>query len=462
MTEAQRQFTAATQIIQTGNDPQKEAHLAQLERLKQLAEQEKLTAAEQQEAQTIVNALNGAYNNLGLGIETITGKLNLAASAQDKFNEAMKAATLGELDAEIAELEANLKELQAENEALLSYWNNNLWSQISGRQEEAQKKLEANGDRAMGYRQKIRALQKRRQAVQEGKPGATTGEEGDGTSTEEKVEAEKQRRQAASDNADAAAKRVAEIDRQLARERKTELENEIDDIIALRDEYKQLIQTMLDYEKSRPEKEQDKAKIAELEGKLAGADQTAEDRIAKAREKAARKMKDDVASYQERFQESEQSIQDRREEEAQDRKIDDGDSKNPAAGQQMLEGLIAQYQKEAAAAKAQFEKELQDAQADGKIDDDERKKLDDAHSAYTRAESMVDKYSDRLRSAQDGTREAAEKVSKPQGAFLAAALENLGESSAADRTAKATETIVANTKKTNTLLKKQNGMGTFA
>ena len=462
LTEAQRQFTAAAQIIQTGNDPQKETHLAQLERLKQLAEQEKLTAAEQQEAQTIVNALNGAYNDLGLGIDTITGKLNLAASAQEKFNEAMKAATLGELDAEIAELEANLKELQAENEALLSYWNNNLWSQVSGRQEEAQKKLEANGDRAMGYRQKIQALQKRRQAVQEGKPGATTGEEGDGMSTEEKVEAEKQRRQIASDNTDAAAKRVAEIDKQLARERKTELENEIDDIIALRDEYKQLIQTMLDYEKSKPEKEQDKAKIAELEGKLAGADQTAEDRIAKAREKAARKMKDDVASYQERFQESEQSIQDRRTEAAQDRKIDETLRSDPAAGQQMLEGLIAQYQKEAAAAKAQFEKELQDAQADGKIDDDERKKLDDAHSAYTRVESMVDKYSDRLRSAQDGTREAAEKVSKPQGAFLAAALENLGESSAADRTAKATETIVANTKKTNTLLKKQNGMGTFA
>ena len=461
LTEAQRQFTAAAQIIQAGNDPQKETHLARLERLKQLAEQEKLTAAEQQEAQTIVNTLNGAYSDLGLGIDTITGKLNLAASAQDKFNEAMKAATLGELDAEIAELEANLKELQAENEALLSYWNNNLWSQISGRQEEARKKLEANGDRAMGYRQKIGALQKRRQAVQEGKPGATTGEEGKTATTEEKVEAEKQRRQTASDNADIAAKRVAEIDKQLARERKTELENEIDDIIALRDEYKQLIQTMLDYEKSKPEKKQDKAKIAELEGKLAGADQRAEDRIAKAREKAARKMKDDVASYQERFQESEQSIQDRRSEATQDRKIDETLKNDPAAGQQMLEGLIAQYQKEAAAAKAQFEKELRDAQADGKIDDDERKKLDDAHSAYTRAESMVDKYSDRLRSAQDGTREAAERASKPQGAFLAAALENLGESSAADRTAKATEAIADNTKKANTLLKKSSGIGSF-
>lgn len=462
LTEAQRQFTAAAQIIQTGNDPQKETHLAQLERLKQLAEQEKLTAAEQQEAQTIVNALNGAYNDLGLGIDTITGKLNLAASAQDKFNEAMKAATLGELDAEIAELEANLKELQAEDEALLSYWNHNLWSQISGRQEEAQKKIEANGERASAYRQKIWALQKRRQAVQEGKPGATTGEEGKTATTEEKVEAEKQRRQAASDNADAAAKRVAEIDRQLARERKTELENEIDDIIALRDEYKQLIQTMLDYEKSKPEKEQDKAKIAELEGKLAGADQTAEDRIAKAREKAARKMKDDVASYQERFQESKQSIQDRRTEAAQDRKIDETLRSAPAAGQQMLEGLIAQYQKEAAAAKAQFEKELQDAQADGKIDDAERKKLDDAQSAYSRAESMVDKYSDRLRSAQEGTAGAAERT-QVSGSFLASALQAMlgGGGTEAERTANATEQMVRQSKETNKLLKRMdNASGT--
>lgn len=462
LTEAQRQFTAAAQIIQAGNDPQKETHLAQLERLKQLAEQEKLTAAEQQEAQTIVNALNGAYNNLGLGIDTITGKLNLAASAQEKFNEAMKAATLGELDAEIAELESNLKELQAENDALLSFWNNNLWSRISGRQEEAQKKIEANGDRVMGYRQKLGALQKRRQALLQGKPGATTGEKEKPATTEEKVEAEKQRRRAASDNADTAAKRVAEIEKQLARERKSELENEIDEIIALRDEYKQLIQTMLDYEKSKPDREQDKAKIRELEGKLAGANQTAKDRIAKAREKSSRKMKDDVASYRERFQESEQSVQERRAEAAQDRKIDETMKTDPAAGQQMLQELIAHYQKEAAAAKARFEKELRDAQADGKIDDAERRKLDDAHSAYTRSESLADKYSERLRSAQDGTLDAAERASKTQGAFLAAALENLGESSAADRTAKATETIVANTKKTNTLLKKQNGMGTFA
>ena len=140
-----------------------------------MAEQEKLTAAEQQEAQTIVNTLNGAYNNLGLGIDTITGKLNLAASAQDKFNEAMKAATLGELDAEIAELQANLKELEKENEALLSYWNHNLWSRISGRQEEAIKKIEANGDRAVAYRQKIGALRQRRRRENSDHGGKSRG-----------------------------------------------------------------------------------------------------------------------------------------------------------------------------------------------------------------------------------------------------------------------------------------------
>ena len=77
----------------------------------------------------------------------------------------------------------------------------------------------------------------------------------------------------------------------------------------------------------------------------------------------------------------------------------------------------------------------QDAQADGKIDDDERKKLDDAHSAYTRAESMVDKYSDRLRSAQEGTAGAAERT-QVSGSFLASALQAMlgGGGTEAERT----------------------------
>ena len=456
MTDAQRQFAAAQQLIQAGNDPLKETHLAQLDRLQKLAAQEKLTADEQVEAQNIVNSLNGAYGSLGLGIDTITGKLNMAAGAQQKLNDAMKAATLAELDAEMAEVQANLKELEKENEALMSYWNHNLWSQISGRQAEAIGKIEANGDRAVAYRKKLGAIRQRRTAVEQEKPGANTGTDGKpAPTTAENVEAERQRRQKASDDADSASKRVAEIDKQLTRERKTELENEIDDIIALRDEYKQLIQTMLDFEKSKPESEQDKKKIAELEGKLADADKVVEERIAKAKEKAAEKMKKDVADYQRRFADSEKDVQSRRAEEAQDRKLDETMKADPEAGRKMAQGLVAQYQQAAAAAKAQFEQELQAAQADGKIDDEERRKIDAAQEAYTRAESMVDKYSGKLQDAQDGAQKAADN-SQVNGSFLASALDAMlgGGGTEAERTAKATESMAAQSKETNKLLKK--------
>ena len=461
LTEAQKKFAEAQNIIKSGNDPLKETHLAQLERLKKLTEQEKLTAAEQAEAQNIVNALNGAYNGLGLGIDAITGKLNLAAGAQQKLNDAMKQATLAELDAEIAELEGNIRELGKENEALMSYWNHNLMAQITGRQQESVNKIEANGDKMAVMRQKIGALRMRKQAVQQDKPGAVTGTDGKPTSTTaENIEAEKQRRKQSQDAADEAAKRVAEIDKKLARERKTDLENEIDDINALRDEYKALIKTMLDYEKSKPEGQQDKAKIAELEGKLKQADVTAQERIAKAREKAAEKMKKDVADFQKSFGEAQQGVRERRAEDAQDRKIDDTLKSDKDAGIQMLQGLIQQYQQAAEAARQQFQRELQAAQADGKIDDDERERISAAQAAYTRAESLVDKYSGKLRDAQYGTESAADR-SQTTGSFLAAALTQAlgGGGNEAERTANATEQMARTSKETNKILKKMGRGG---
>ena len=461
LTEAQRKFAEAQDIIKSGNDPLKETHLAQLERLKKLTEQEKLTAAEQAEAQNIVNALNGAYNGLGLGIDAITGKLNLAAGAQQKLNDAMKQATLAELDAEIAELESNIKELGKENEALMSYWNHNLLSQITGRQQESVNKIETNGDKMAAMRQKIGALRQRKQAVEQDKPGATTGTDGKlGSTTAENIEAEKQRRKQFQDAAEDAAKRVAEIDKKLARERKTDLENEIDDINSLRDEYKALIQTMLDYEKSKPEGQQDKAKIAELEGKLKQADVTAQERIAKAREKAAEKMKKDVADFQKSFDEAQKGVRERRAEDAQDRRIDDTLKSDKDAGIQMLQGLILQYQQAAEAARQQFQKELQAAQADGKIDDNERERISAAQAAYTRAESLVDKYSGKLRDAQGGTEAAADR-SQTTGSFLAAALTQAlgGGGNEAERTANATEQMARTTKETNKILKKMGRGG---
>lgn len=446
------QLSDKMEKLREKGDAQRQTDEVRIARLKQLSEKQKLSSEEMAEAESLTKALTSRYGDLGVGIDKVAGKLNLAADAQDRLNAGMKKAAMAELDAEINELEANLKELESEDEALLSYWNHNLWSQISGEQEKALKKLEANGDRALAYRQKIAAAKVRQKAIQGGNEKAVTG--GKGPTTQENLDAEETRRQKTREDAEAAAKRVAEIDKKLAKERKTELENEIDEITALRDEYKALIKTMLDYEKSKPGEKQDKDKIAQLEKKLADADKTARERIAEAQEKATEKMRRDVDDFQQRFDETERGVQEKREEDAQDRKLDDTLKNDKDAGIQMLQTLIAQYQQAAEAARAQYQQELQEAQKDGKIDDDERKRLDEAQSAYSRAESMVDKYSGKLRDAQDGTQKTAD-TSRVRGSFFTEALNAmLGGGTEAERTASATEQIARQGKETNKLLKK--------
>ena len=636
LTEAQRKFAEATEMIKAGNDPLKETHLAQLKRLQQLTEQEQLTTEEQREAESIVSALNDAYAGLGLGLDKVTGKLKLATDAQHKFNDAMKEAALAELDAEISEMQANIDELYRENKALDSYWNHNLMSWITGRQEEAVNKTQTNNDRIFAYRQRITALRKRKQAIQENDKDAVTGS--DGQTTEDKIQQERQRQQQAAaavaqaerraadiekrwkregqtdlenqiediialrdeykkliqtmldyekakpedkqdktriaelerklvdadreaerriaqakektngsvseaerqaadierrlrrerqtdleneiediielrdeykkliqtmlnhekskpadkqdkkriaelerklleadreaerriaqakentnGNVSEAERQVAEIERRLRRERQTELQNEIEDIIALRDEYKQLIKTMLDFERAKDRDKQDQKRIAELERKLAEADKTAQDRIAAARAEAAKRLQEDVAGYQRRFDDSEKGIRKRRAEERQDRSIDNLLENNKGAGIARLQQLIAQYRKAAQAAKAQFQRELQAAQADGKIDNAERRRLDDAQNAFAEAESMVDKYTGRLRQAQSGTQQAARKsdYTRSMGSWSADELNDMlgGSNSEAARTASATEQMVRQGRETNRLLRRMD------
>ena len=260
-----------------------------------------------------------------------------------------------------------------------------------------------------------------------------------------------------------AERQAADIERRLRRERQSELDNEIEDIIALRDEYKQLIKTMLDFERAKDHDKQDQQKIAELERKLAEADKTAQERIAAARAEASKRLQEDVSSYQSRFDDAEKGVKKRRAEERQDRSIDNLLKNNKGAGIARLQQLIAQYRKAAQDAKAQFQRELQAAQADGRIDNAERRRLDDAQGAFTEAESMVDKYTRRLRQAQDGTQRAAEKTDSTRsvGAWSAEELDALlgGNGNAQERTARASESIAANTKETNRQLRRLKSGG---
>ena len=257
-----------------------------------------------------------------------------------------------------------------------------------------------------------------------------------------------------------AERQAADIERRLRRERQSELDNEIEDIIALRDEYKQLIKTMLDFERAKDHDKQDQQKIAELERKLAEADKTAQERIAAARAEAAKRLQEDVSSYQSRFDDAEKGVQKRRSEELQDRNIDQLLKNDKTAGIAKLQQLIAQYRKAAQDAKAQFQRELQAAQADGRIDNAERRRLDDAQGAFTEAESMVDKYTRRLRQAQDGTQQAAQKsdYTRTMGSWSADELNDMlgGSNSEAARTASATEQMVRQGRETNRLLRRMD------
>ncbi len=444
------------------NDELRKSDEIRMERLKQLSEKEKLNNDEMKEASKLAEQLQGRYGNLGISIDTVAGKLNMATDAQNKFNAAMKKAAIAEMDAEISEIRNNINELNKEEAAIL----NNRWNYtpyavyISDKYDNAMSRLDSIGGEKSVWWNKLSAAQMRREALAADDSDAVTGSPQDTQRTQERLDAERQRRVQAQQDVEDAEKRVADIEKQLTRERQTELQNEIDDIIALRDEYKQLIQTMLDYEKSMPEDKQDKQKISELEGKLAQADVTAQERIAKAKERAAEAAKREVGNYRRNFAESAQDIQKRRDMDAQDRKVDETLKSDKDAGVQLLQQLIAQYQKAAADAKVQFERELAEAQADGKIDDAEKRRIDAAQDAYLSSESLVDKYSGKLREAQSGTQQAIERTnSKSVGAWSAQELDALlgGGGNAQERTAKATEEIAANTKENNKLIRRLKG-----
>ena len=89
------------------------------------------------------------------------------------------------------------------------------------------------------------------------------------------------------------------------------------------------------YEKSK--RDRDAEKIADLEGRLAEADATAERRIRVAEEKARRKFDREVADLQESFDATAEDVARRRDEGATDRRVEDA-LKNGAACRVVSEG----------------------------------------------------------------------------------------------------------------------------
>ena len=427
-----------------------------MERLQQLADKEKLSNAEMAEAEKLSNQLKSRYGSLGIAVDKAAGSINLAADAQDRFNAAMKQQALQQVEQEMLELRKNIRELGEENESLGGFWVN-AWNTITFRMGKAARDIEANGAKIDEAMSKLADARKRQQAILNGDEGSLTGGKSEKEQLEAKVETGRSEKSASAEEAEKAAKKVAEIERKLTREQRTELQNEISDIQELRDEYRQLLQTILSYEKSK--KQKDNEKIADLEGRLAEADATAEKRIAIAEAKARKKFDDEVKELQEGFDETAEDIARNRTEAETDRKVEATLKQDAAAGMKLLADLVNQSKIAAAQAKAEFDQAMKDATADGDISDEEKDRIKKAQDAYSLAEGLVDKYAAKLRSAQDETQKRADAV-KPQGAFYAKAASALRGNMMEQRMFMATQEIEKHTKKAAELLKNMGGGST--
>lgn len=426
-----------------------------MERLQQLAEKEKLSNAEMDEAERLANQLQGRYGNLGVSIDRMTGSISMAADAQERFNEAMKAQAIHQIEAEIAELQKNMRELDEENESLCGFWVN-AWNTITFRGDKAAKEIEANGERQIEMMKKIAEARKRMEAIKGGDKDALTDGKSEDEKLKENIEREKIERFSTESEAADAAKKVAEIEKKLTREHQTELQNEIDDIKELRDEYKRLIETMLSFEKSK--KQKDLEKIADLEGRLKEADAVAEKRIADANARAKKKFDDEIDDLTQSFNDQVRDLNRRREESDIDREVDEKLKSDAQEGMDYLTQLIVDARTSAQVARDEFARLMTEAAADGTVTDDEKDRIGRAQEAYTLAEGLVDKYAAKLRSAQDETQKRAASV-KPQGAFYARAAQALRGNQMEQRMFQATQEIEKHTKKAAELLKDMGGTG---
>ncbi len=441
-----------TQLRESGDETRKTDQL-RMQRLEQLAQKQRLSNSEMTEAERLTKSLSGRYGDLGISLDKAGRSLTMAADAQRRLTEAMRASAIAEVEAEIAEYEANIRELEREITANQHWSHYNLWSYISGGYEEAIANIQTAGEKQLAYMDKLVALRKRLNALE------TEGSERDLFGTDERetlqeaISNDQVTKETSQSDVDSAQKRAAEIERRLRRENQTELENEIEDICDLRDEYTRLIQTMLAFERSK--RTVDNARVAELEEKLAAAEETAQRRIQAAQ---ARVKAEDGAGVEEVKQSlavTLEQTQRTRDERAFDEGLSNLQKTSPERGLAFLEEVVRKLDQTVEAARKAYEEVVSEVSQDGRITEDEQARVQDAQERYMRLENTRERYTGKLSQARQATEQAHERLSPALGSFYAKALQGLGKSAVQEKTLKATQETAQNTKKTVELLRKQ-------
>ena len=240
---------------------------------KNAAEIEKLEA-ELAGLDAVLNAPSTDAENSGT-LNASDGETSGVAAVDGKIAEFLEASAERVEDADLSPFDRKRDEIRDRGEALKDEmrkaldpvgvvdWSNadSIWNFLSSRPDGAAQ-LQAFNDRTAQI-------------------DAATNAELAGVDEEERKKAEEDAAKAAQEAAKqeaAALKSVADFEARRAEENKSNAEKRIDAIRKETAEYKTQLQTLLALEKAKPDGERDEKKVAELEGRIAGADATGKER----------------------------------------------------------------------------------------------------------------------------------------------------------------------------------------
>jgi len=453
---AEKAADEATELREKGDTGRQNA-MVDFDRLKQLEEISKkgrLTASQMQEAEKLMKNLAQYGSAYWASLDKGVGSLSLAADAQDRMNAKMKETARLQIQAEITALEAEKKALDAETESLYSWGNHNLLAQITGRQDEAVRQIEENGGKSTVILQKIYAARNRLKMLDENDQNAITG--GEGKTTAERIQEQAEIIEQETVDLEKAEKRLKEMDEDLAKSRRSSLENEIAEIQKLREEYQKNIDALIESKKEEQKRAReldDWQRSAALAGEIGGLEFD-RDQAMKGYDKMEADARKKDAARQEKERRGFSRFMDDLEKDAQEKALGrDLDAMNKAKdytglqsylrvlidGQsQALNQAVSEYNDKLAA----FLGENSEGGAD--LTDTEKDALHEIQEAITDAQGRMDDYTARLERAQDAAAEASRKTDpKVVGSWSLSALDQIFDTSAQDRTAHATETMVS-------------------
>lgn len=164
---AARELADATRDLTAAGDRQRQRDAETIARLQQLSEKQKLNVMEMEEAEGLLQRLDGRYGTFGATLDTTTGRISGMADAVRGLTDALRAAAVDDLNREILEVRGNIAALDADIAA--GEWAD--FTTVGG----AEKTVAAAVAARDAQFRRLDELTRRRAAVRGGNTAAATG-----------------------------------------------------------------------------------------------------------------------------------------------------------------------------------------------------------------------------------------------------------------------------------------------